>query len=409
MATILIATTLFAPDLGVGAIRVTAWAKFMAEQGWTVVVLKRRPSNPEALGQGNIHIYPRAEESPGASSQAERPLVQKLLNKIKAWAADTGFFVPDTSIVHWRSKKTRKLISNLIRQYDPDVILSSSPHHGVHSVGLQLKKEYPDLIWVADFRDPYLIDNRFSPKGVAKICLPLHKRFEESVYREAHLVVHAIPAQQRYAKKKYRRSKCLLVENGYPEEVLSQSTETAENTNLDKVLTICSMGAADMEALKCAALYVGERKNTRLVVGGGRTGSEASILRSIAGASVRTLGLVDHERAICEITRADILLCSLSQKRSEAKLVSSKLYEYIATGKPVVLVRPSLLDRELIQSVSNVIVVDVPSRAAICKAIEQAKRFSYTDQGRRKLMAFRARYSRRPQSQKVEQEIARLL
>ncbi len=76
----------------------------------------------------------------------------------------------------------------MVDRLRPKVVLTTSPPHSIHDVGIWLSSQRPQLPWVADFRDPYLIDRRFGLRRLRRLRAGQHRRFEADVYAHAALL-----------------------------------------------------------------------------------------------------------------------------------------------------------------------------------------------------------------------------
>jgi glycosyltransferase involved in cell wall biosynthesis len=83
----------------------------------------------------------------------------------------------------------------------------------------------------------------------------------------------------------------------------------------------------------------------------------------------------------------------LSPERASYRLLSSKLFEYGATGRPIVAIRPTADDRALLADHPAAASIDEPDVASVTDAIRRAA-LSPPEVPAAWLAAFRARYDR---------------
>ena len=62
-------------------------------------------------------------------------------------------FVPDARL--WWVKPSVKFLAGYLKDHPVDAIVSTGPPHSMHLIALGLKKRYPKLRWIADWRDPW--------------------------------------------------------------------------------------------------------------------------------------------------------------------------------------------------------------------------------------------------------------
>src|SRR5262249_22971314 len=114
-----------------------------------------------------------------------------LKTRLKWWVGSTsvsGVFVPDVGIGFWRGVRPRAL--RAVEEFQPHLIVTTGPPHSNHDIGMWLHRQ-TKIPWVADFRDPYIIDRRFSPRFPFQWMMPAHKRYAAELYEDAALVTHA--------------------------------------------------------------------------------------------------------------------------------------------------------------------------------------------------------------------------
>ena len=80
--------------------------------------------------------------------EKSQSLFQKLMLYVRG-----NFFIPD-SRKSWIKPSVKK-ISKLLEHKQYDAIITTGPPHSLHRIGYLLKLKYPDLKWIADFRDPW--------------------------------------------------------------------------------------------------------------------------------------------------------------------------------------------------------------------------------------------------------------
>jgi glycosyltransferase involved in cell wall biosynthesis len=84
------------------------------------------------------------------------------------------------------------------------------------------------------------------------------------------------------------------------------------------------------------------------------------------------IGPRPHPDAIKEIAGASVLLAPLSLERSQGQGLSSKLFEYLGAGRPVIVINPTEADREVFSSVPGLEMLCSPSDAEVEDAIRRA-------------------------------------
>lgn len=381
---LLIISTTFYPDPQVSAIRMTQWCRHLPEQGWRPHVICRHYGYECSAEELASVVHPDVTveylDTPVPTSGVQgkfgwvRGVLNKLIRFLVRAPSIATFIVPDVSIRYWR--RQRQHLLKRVQELQPDVILTTSPPHSNHDVGMWLAAQ-TGIPWVADFRDPYMLDNRFRPVGLGLLRWGTHNRFRTNIYRRAWLITQAIPVQERSMRRFYpvARGRILALTNGYPPELLedAHAANSEDPARARRVVLVAgTITEPEQESLSRALeglVAIGSDVVLKLV--GKPSGSE-SILRKRLGDRVVLTGYLSHCESVCEIASADVLVNFLDDFRSQSLLLSTKLFEYFATGKPVVCINPSRSDRLLLNGMSGVAVLVKPSLDAITAALQRA-------------------------------------
>lgn len=430
--TILIATTTFFPHPVVGAVRMTQLCRHLPEFGFKPVVLCRHYGYQATPAQLAHHVHPAVDlryyDAPANSADTSNttdlnplPREPSLEHRysIGRWSRKffrqhlTGickqFFVPDVSRPFWR--RARAATQAALDEVSPDIVLTSGPPHSNHDLGRWLSHHYPMLPWVADFRDPYLLDVRFRPHGLGKLFTAYHGQFEATVYQRAALITHAIPLQARWARHRYRtaREKIKILTNGCPSELAERKIELHHPST--SVRRIVAMGAQNhnlrsqlVRAAQQLALE-GESLEVRLI---GPTGPHDDRLVSASAVPVVATGPLPHHEALAELLAGDVLLGVLSHYRSSYLGLSSKLFEFLACGKPVIVVNPTRPDRQLLRPFNGVRTLKNPTDAQLAQTLRWSLSATAIPPAEQTVQVCR-KFSRRAQAKALAGWLDRLL
>ena len=83
-------------------------------------------------------------------------------------------------------------------------------------------------------------------------------------------------------------------------------------------------------------------------------------------------GSVSHREALREVAGADVLLKYDDLERAKVSGLSSKLFEYLSTGRPIVAINPTRADWTLIDRLPWCKGLADPQPAEIAAALKQA-------------------------------------
>ncbi|MCG8434317.1 MAG: hypothetical protein MJA83_09830, partial [Gammaproteobacteria bacterium] len=291
----------------------------------------------------------------------------------EAIAGSVGqFCVPDVSVFFWR--RSRDAIRQAVQSLQPNLYLTTSPPHGIHAAGMWVKKHCPKIPWIVDFQDPYIIDPRFGPHRWSRLFAAKHSAFERSIYEQADLVLHAIPSHFRWAQRTYPEQRHKI-----RELMMGVSTPFAEGqinpiASPDKVFSIRVMGLQEQaqanQIFRVSTQLVSERDRLELrfigpAVGVGEHFTNPSI-------SCVVTGKVSHHEAMGQLAGGDVLLCVLSRRRSQVKGLSSKLFEFLSCGKPIIVINPTNPDRIFLRSLKGVRMLREPRDSELADALQWA-------------------------------------
>jgi glycosyltransferase involved in cell wall biosynthesis len=379
---ILIFSTTFFPDPAVGGVRPTQWCRHLPANGWTPIVACRHYGYAAARHVMDANVHPDVEVRylnmpvvPDASQEQRLRRFASLRARV-AWSPFTRLVVlssvPNWSIRFWRA--ARDQADALMREVRPDVILTTSPSHATHDLGLWLTGR-TGIPWVADFRDPYLMDrHRISPNSIPLVSVR-HRRFEADVYRRAKLIVHAIPLHARWARRRYpeARGRIVTLPNGCPPELANGDVEPVRGTigrRSVRIVGLCAEREAAHIAEAVARLArTGTELELRIV---GPLPANVQQLERALGDRLVLGGPRSHTEALREIAGADVLICTLSRARSRYLGLSSKLYEYLPTGKPIIILNPTIPDIQLTERLLGVQRLNEPQPGELSRSISLA-------------------------------------
>jgi len=387
MKRVALVCSLFYPTPIVGSVRVTNWAKMLPEQGYQPIVVTRDLGYRASLETLARQVHPDVEllqldaagrevaheDRQPVSRKLDSPQQQGLKQSLIEQA--TWWWTPDPSIRFWR--KAYPLVREYVEQRVPDVILSTSPMGATADVARWLSRDL-QLPWVADFRDPPLLDKRAQPQGISKLTLPRHRAWLASVYNRADAVLHAVPTQARWARMAYpsRRKRIAILRHPVPGDLADGKLQPVRS-KIGGRKTIAVVGSLSHDvliALASAIQTLVEREinpldlELRLV---GKPLSNPQPLLQLIGDRLVMVGRVPNSQAKAHMLGADVLVNANSLDRQQYLGISSKLFEYAGARRPIICINPTRPDRQLLRELPSE-VLQSPSSAQLETAIEAA-------------------------------------
>ena len=301
-----------------------------------VEVIRTRAPDPLALygrltGRGGVPTG--AVEAGGA------------LSRLALWVR-ANVFLPDARVgwVPFARWAGRQRLRQSARLADPfAAVVTSGPPHSVHLVGRSLQKT--GVPWVADFRDPWTAINFYHDLPMSRAARALDRRLERAVLRRADAVTTVSPTWARLLEHQggLAPRSVHVVHNGVDDADLDASLETEVDRGRFVLAHVGSLYATrDPLAVWDAVRTLREAGEVeklvvRLV---GRTDDAVRRSAQATGAPVEAVPYVTHADAVREQARAALLLLSVERFPADRGMITGKLYEYLASGRPVLGVGP---------------------------------------------------------------------
>ena len=385
----------------VGGIRPTAWAVGLSRLGWKVDVMcypplrARLDARQEEFASIQVHYLQepgQASNAPGSSTHQP----SRVLGCVRG--ALERFSVPDLLI--WKQRRHAGRAMAMCKSINPDVILSSTPQHSLHWLAMKLAGKF-DRPWIADFRDPYTIDRRFSHSSRASALSFPHRRFENRIYMRADMCIHAIPLHFRWARRFYpqHRAKIRFMPNGFPSELLARDQRHAIEPPRTQFCCASPVPSRLLETICRRIQETNPSSTCKLVILGAQPSGTTSD-HTIAGVAVSFRGRVSHHEALNLFRSADVLVNYVSKDRQRGLGLSSKLFEFLALEKPILCINPTRSDRLLLKPFPRCVQIEEHDSFSIEEAIHLLVHSKFPPSRSRE--AFRSRYSRDSQVDEVE-------
>ena len=359
MNKVLIITYYWPPGSGAGVQRWLKFSKYLPLFGWEPVILTIDPEyaaypvlDNSLLTElsDNLTVYKtRATDyfrlykrdktkipSAGFAGNQDKSLKGKLFRFIRG-----NFFIPDPR-KGWNKFAFKKACS-IIESEGIKHIITTSPPHSTQLIGLRLKKKYPAIKWISDLRDPwtdiYYYD-LFSPTFISR---KIDRNYEKSVLLNADIVITVGYSLGKQLESKVRgiSSKIKIIHNGYDESdfenidpiashrfIISYTGTISESYPLDGFVKALNRLIADENDI----LF----RFTGLIA----ESQKKQIESSIAMDRLEFIRYADHRDAIIQMVSSSLLLLVIARHPGNRSFLSGKLFEYIASGRPVLCLGP---------------------------------------------------------------------
>jgi len=359
MNKVLIITYYWPPGSGAGVQRWLKFSKYLPSFGWEPVILTVDPTYAAYPALDNtllsemskgltvyktkasdyFRLYKRDKTkipSAGFASNDGKSIKGKILRFIRG-----NFFIPDPR-KGWNKFAIAKACE-IIENDGINHIITTSPPHSTQLIGLKLKKRYPGIKWIADLRDPWTDIYYYRQFYPSRLARSIDSRFEKKVLKSADKIITVGKSLKNIFSEKLpgAAQKIEVVTNGYDEDDFADKIPG----NPD-IFTISYTGTLS-DAYPVSIFLESFHK---IIEGGNEiklrfVGTVSPLLKDLilskAGSSfVEFIPYVDHAEAIRYMLGATLLLLIIPDHQSNRSIITGKLFEYLASGKPVLCLGP---------------------------------------------------------------------
>lgn len=341
----------FPPTGGPGVQRSAKFATYLPEFGWEPIVwcadsvpsLPRDDSLSSELPMDldvRAHPYMAAEKLPEAPVSSWRRWMQKL-GLVDTPTADAGPH-PD-EFLDWAMSSIEPALDACLRTQAAVIYSTFSPASN-HCLALELKLR-TGLPWVADFRDLWTDDYRYRPVSEERCAADrkLQQRFLES----ADVVIGVTPKQTSIlaGHLPLQSEKFVTITNGFDPADFEAATPDA---HVENAFVVTHVGRLDRYRSH-PSLFAGMSRFLQEVPEArpgfrfrvvGHLGSTATSRLESLDLPHDHMGYVPHPKAIDAMRAADVLLLAVPDGPNADSVIPAKLFEYLASGRPILVVGP---------------------------------------------------------------------
>ncbi len=334
---------------------------FEAEVPEGIRVLKKKIFEPYSIAG----IFSKKDTETISSGIIQKEDNQSALQKAMLYIRG-NYFIPDAR-KFWVKPSISFLKQELVNG-NYDAIITTGPPHSLHLIGLNLKKEL-GCNWIADFRDPWTQIGYHEKLKLNQSSRKKHEQLESEVLNSAdHIITTSFTTKTEFETK--TSQPITVITNGFDSEI----HEKPVDHNKFEVAHIGSLlsGRNPENLWKALQQLLEEnkdfRKDFRLRLAG-KVSEE--VLESIHNAGLDEYlineGYVSHSKALEMQREASVLLLIEIDSKETRGIIPGKLFEYLASGSPILAIGPDNWDASRIISETN-----------------SGKVFSYTDEQRLK-------------------------
>lgn len=359
---ILILTYYWPPCGGAGVQRWLKFARYLPEFGWEPVILtvdpayaaypavdttledevpadirveKTRALNYFALGD-------KKRDGSGIPSAGFASGDQGgILNKLARFARG-NFFIPDPRR-GWNKFAFRRA-SRLITDLDIKYVVTTSPPHSTQLIGIKLKRRFPTIKWIADLRDPWTGIYYYKSFYPTILSRAIDSSYERRTIKLAdHITTVGNSLRKSFIKvTSLPPERISVIHNGYDENDFRDLDVQAPI-----IPTITYTGTLS-EQYPTGSLV---RSLKRLVdigiifrfrfAGTIPDKIREEIIAATGPGVTEFIPYVNHHQAIEYMSGSSVLLLIIPEHPGNRSIITGKLFEYMAAGKPVLCIGPA--------------------------------------------------------------------
>ena len=276
---------------------------------------------------------------------------QSVLEKIMLYIRG-NFFIPDAR-KSW-VKPSIQYLSKYVKENSLDLVITTGPPHSLHLIGLQLKKQLR-VEWVADFRDPWTTIGYHKKLKLTEPSKLKHQELEHEVLNSADRIIVTSPSTKAEFKQK----------TNVPIEVITNGYDVVkiDEAKLDTKFTLSHIGSLLSErnpiilwqVLKDLIEENEAFKNSFQLNLVGSVSEEVleSIKNYISSDCINNVGYIKHNESIKYQKKSQVLLLIEIDSEGTKSIIPGKLFEYMASNRPIIAIGPESSDIEHILKETN--------------------------------------------------------
>lgn len=360
MKKVLVITYYWPPSGGAGVQRWLKFVKYLPQFGWEPIVLTVSPEDasypvidqtfekevPEGIkiirtsSNEMFRLYKKISKSDSIPSAAfanddHNSFPQKVARFIRG-----NLFIPDPR-KGW-NRYAVAAASKLLGEEQIECIITSGPPHSTHLIGLKLSKVFSKP-WIVDMRDPWTDLFYFRQMYPTLISRLLNLRLENKVLSTAFRVITVGPSlKERFLHKhNLNKEKVRVVYNGFDEDDFQNLPQSSTDS-----FTITYVGTlSDQYNIKTLIQVLhknlGKYTSLKLQFVGSVSAGQRKELECIPAENLEFIPHVNHRKAIEYMASSNLLLLVIPEHSTAKAILTGKLYEYLATGNPILGIGPT--------------------------------------------------------------------
>ncbi|WP_330443949.1 glycosyltransferase family 4 protein [Flavobacterium sp. C4GT6] len=267
---------------------------------------------------------------------------QSALQKLMLWVRG-NMFIPDARVLWVRPSVS--YLTNYLQGSGIDTIITTGPPHSLHLIGMELQKRF-GVKWIADFRDPWTTIGYHKELRLSESSQQRHKKMERDVLNTANSIIVTSPTTKAEFEQLTNKP-VTVITNGYDVEQVAKEP-------LDEKFTLAHIGSflsernpkilwESLSELINEDAEFKDKFELKLI---GAVSQEvlASIEQHGLNDYVNNVGYVSHSEAVKQQRKSQVLVLVEIDSPDTRCIIPGKLFEYMASERPVIGIGPQGAD-----------------------------------------------------------------
>ena len=263
-------------------------------------------------------------------------------DKLSVWIRG-NFLIPDPRRFWIRTSVN--FLTSYLKESPVDVIITTGPPHSMHFIGLGLKKNFPHLPWIADFRDPWTNIYFYKDLKIGWVADKIHHHLERNIIQSTDcLLVVSQGMKEEFEVLQPKRLE--IISNGYDEADLQLG-----KNSLDIKFSISHIGLLTpkqnpyilWKVLSEICFDNSEfRSDLEIQLVGNVDYSVLKLINQFGlDKQLKRIAYLSHNEAIAKQQTSQVLLLLLMNEPGNKCILTGKLFEYLAAKRPVLAFGPT--------------------------------------------------------------------
>jgi glycosyltransferase involved in cell wall biosynthesis len=363
---VLIIAYYWPPSGGSGVQRWLKFVKYLPQFGWKPYVFT--PENPSVTIQDEslLKDVPAEAEiiklpiwepyeafskfskffsgSKNVTPQADFVNVKQssLFSRLSVWVRG-NLIIPDPR-KFW-VKPAVRFLENYLKQNHIETIITTGPPHSMHLIGLKLKAKNPSLRWIVDMRDPWSEWGFLETLSLSVFAWKKHQRLEKEILQKADEVLTVTPEWKKDFERLSGRNVTLLT-NGFDEDDFRLFKPVPQAKFVIRHIGIVNERCNPrpfMEVIEKICLRDQEFQHNVQIDFVGQV--EPAFVhyvqqRTVLNGVTQFVKPVSHKKIMEVYATSSALLLVLTGYKKPQAYLPGKIFEYLATGLPVIGIGP---------------------------------------------------------------------